>query len=276
MIVARAGESPTATTGALGDEPGGEASVSFEWGLPGAEALLPGVALLVAVDILSFTTTVSLAAGRGIEILPSEDAETGRQLAEGSGATLAVGRHETDDCHPYSLSPADMAQAPFLPRVVLPSPNGAALSVAAAARGTPVVAASLRNVASVVAYLLGNGFGRPDRPVGVVAAGERWADWSLRPAIEDLLGAGLVLSGLSAAGLRLTPEATVAVRSVAGLSPAQVADLVSASRSATELKVAGYGADVELAVEIDADRVVPVLGGTGEGFLTGSSRGAGL
>lgn len=252
----------------------GHAGASFEWGLAGAGAIAPACALVVVVDVLSFTTAVAVAAGRGIDVFPSPDGASGRRLSEATGAALAVGRHETDASHPYSLSPADVAMAPFAGSIVLPSPNGAAVSAAVAGAGTPVVAACLRNVSFVVSYLLAQGFGRPDRLLGVVAAGERWPDGSLRPAIEDLFGAGLVLSGLAGAGCLLTPEATVAVRSVAGLSSAQIADLVGASTSGAELKVAGYGADVELAVDVDADAVVPLMRGEGEAFRDAMVRGA--
>jgi 2-phosphosulfolactate phosphatase len=93
----------------------------------------------------------------------------------------------------------------------------------------------------------------------VIAAGEQWPDGSLRPAIEDLFGAGLVLAALGDAGVPLTPEAIVAARSVTGLAPARLADLVRASTSGLELRVGGYGEDVELAVALDADTAVPVM-----------------
>lgn len=256
------------------EEAPGVVGARFEWGVSGARMLASTSAVVVTVDVLSFTTSVSVAARRGIAVYPCPDAESGRRLSGTTGAPLAVGRHETGAGHPWSLSPADVAEAPYAPSIVLPSPNGAAVAAAVAAGGVPVVAACLRNISSVVAYLLDGGFGRAERAVAVVAAGERWADASLRPAIEDLFGAGLVLSALADAGCRLSPEATVAVRSVTGLSSAQIADLVGASTSGSELKVAGYGADVALAVEMDADGVVPLLRGDGGAFRDETAGGA--
>ena len=49
-----------------------------------------------------------------------------------------------------------------------------------------MIAGGLRNAAAVAAAAA-----RAGDVVGVIAAGERWPDGSLRPAIEDLLGAGL-------------------------------------------------------------------------------------
>ncbi len=247
---------------------------SFEWGATGASVVAMTSAIVVVVDVLSFTTTVAIAVSMGAEVFPCADDTIGRRLAEANGAELAVGRHETDPDHPWSLSPAGVAAAPAAARLVLASPNGSAISAGVAAAGTPVVAASLRNVTAVIDWLLDHRFGTAARPAAVVASGERWADGSLRPAIEDLFAAGLVLGGLAAAGVALSPEATVAARSVAGLTPAQLADLVRASTSGDELRVAGYGDDVEMAVEIDADKVVPVVTVPGGSFSDGGATGS--
>lgn len=44
--------------------------VRFEWGLSGARAVSPGCELAVVVDVLSFTTTLSVALDAGIAVLP--------------------------------------------------------------------------------------------------------------------------------------------------------------------------------------------------------------
>jgi 2-phosphosulfolactate phosphatase len=230
-----------------------------EWGPTGATRLAsPGCALVV-VDVLSFTTAVTVAVDRGTAVHPvawrnSRAAETARN----HGAALAVGRREVTEENPWSLSPAALRRAPAPERLVLPSPNGSA--IAAAASGV-VVAASLRNAAAVGAWLHARGYGTPDLPVSVIPSGERWRDGSLRPAIEDLLGAGAVLAALSgyAPSGSPSPEATVARSLFEGLNADAVKQLVRASASGEELSEGGFGEDVEVAVEMDTSDVVPVL-----------------
>ncbi len=210
----------------------------------------------MVVDVLSFTTSVGVAVERGTAVYPAAwgDARAG-ELAAREDAVLAVGRSEVTDTRPWSLSPASLRAAPAVPRLVLPSPNGSA--IAAAARGSTVVAASLRNARVVGAWLAAAVAGGT-RPVCVIAAGERWPDGSLRPALEDLLGAGAVLSALlaHAVGLVASPEADAA-RVLYEAHP-EPSDAVRASASGLELVQAGFGADVEVAVE-ETGTAVPVL-----------------
>jgi 2-phosphosulfolactate phosphatase len=99
------------------------------------------------------------------------------------------------------------------------------------------------------------------RTVTVVAAGERWPDDSLRPAAEDLWGAGAVLAALVDLGTAdLSPEARVAERAFRAIEPDLVASLHGCA-SGRELAEAGFAADVDVAAELDAADVVPVLEG---------------
>lgn len=45
-------------------------TVRFEWGPDGAMAVAPGAELAVVVDVLCFTTCVSVAVDRGAEVFP--------------------------------------------------------------------------------------------------------------------------------------------------------------------------------------------------------------
>ncbi|HSK61683.1 MAG TPA: hypothetical protein VK935_21790 [Actinomycetospora sp.] len=95
--------------------------------------------------------------------------------------------------------------AGLLPRLVLPSPNGSAICALLAGQGVAVVGASLRNRRAVGRWLRRPGTGRQRMAVN---PWERWPDGSLRPAIEDLWGAGGLLGALVEDGRTgLSPEA---------------------------------------------------------------------
>ncbi|MEV0322192.1 2-phosphosulfolactate phosphatase [Streptomyces sp. NPDC050658] len=229
--------------------------VRFEWGPEGARRLMGDgdVGCLVVVDVLSFSTAVSVAVDAGTRVFPyawRDDSAVG--YAAERDAELAVGRRAMTPDTPWSLSPAALRRAPYAPRLVLPSPNGSA--IAAAAGAGVVVAACLRNAAAVGSWLAGQGFGTVERPVAVVAAGEKWPDGALRPALEDLLGAGAVVSALCGA---VSPEAEAAGAAYA--SCADVASTVAACASGRELAAYGFAEDVAVAVEVGASEGVPVL-----------------
>jgi 2-phosphosulfolactate phosphatase len=222
-------------------------AVRFDWGERGARALAAGSDALVVVDVLSFTTAVDVAVARGALVYPVvPDAEAEAALAQAVGAALAVHRSQTTARSPYSLSPPSMAGLTRGQRVVLPSPNGAAVS-AAVDPSLMVVAGCLRNAAAVAAHLSAHA-----RRIAVIAAGERWPDGALRPALEDAIGAGAILSRL---GGGLSPEAEAAVSAYERLGLRGVAGCASAS----ELALAGYAEDVRWAVEEDVSTAVPVL-----------------
>jgi 2-phosphosulfolactate phosphatase len=91
--------------------------------------------------------------------------------------------------------------------------------------------------------------------VVVVAAGERWPDGSLRPVVEDLLGAGAIIEGL--AGSR-SPEAALAAATFRAARD-QLTEIVRHCASAVELQVRGFVDDVALALEVNTSRCVPRL-----------------
>lgn len=229
--------------------------VRLEWGPGGAEALRD-VACAVVVDVLSFTTAVTVAAERGIVVHPFRwrDERAAAYAAE-VGATLAVGRLEAarESAPGVSLSPAAMARVEGVTRVVLPSPNGSTISTALAGAGATVVAACLRNAPAVAAWLTTRA---ASGPIAVIPAGERWPDDTLRPAVEDLWGAGAVVAGLLAAGLSASPEARVAA---AAFGAADLPGDLQECVSGRELRDRGFTADVAIAGEYGVSSVVPVL-----------------
>ncbi|MFI8887801.1 2-phosphosulfolactate phosphatase [Streptomyces sp. NPDC053813] len=209
------------------------------------------------IDVLSFTTSVTVAVESGTRVFPHAWRDASASVfAERMDARLAVGRRMTTSASPWSLSPAALRDAPFTPRLVLPSPNGS--SISAAAGGSTVVAGCLRNATAVGRWLALNGYGTLARPVAVIASGERWPDGSLRPALEDLLGAGAVLAALrKQRGGSLSPEAATAAACFE--TTPDVIAAVTAGASGQELVSGGFPDDVRIATESDVSDVVPVL-----------------
>jgi 2-phosphosulfolactate phosphatase len=69
------------------------AGVGFDWGLPGALALSDPAGALVIVDVLSFTTSVTIAVGRGTAVYPHRWPDPGVEaFAAAHDAVQAVRR----------------------------------------------------------------------------------------------------------------------------------------------------------------------------------------
>ncbi len=236
----------------------------FDWGPAGASVLSGPAAVVAVVDVLSFTTALTVAVDKGIEVFPFRwRDERAVEFAAERGAVLAVGRSVARPGR-LSLSAATIRAAEGVTRLVLPSPNGSTISHEVAETGAIVLGVSLRNVDAAADWTIRYLAGRPTAPVAVIAAGERWPDGSLRPAAEDLWGAGSYLAALVARGFGpLSPEARSAVgayREVAADLPAQLRACVGGQ----ELISWGYPDDVEVAAEVNASTSVPVL--TGDSF----------
>jgi 2-phosphosulfolactate phosphatase len=120
-----------------------------------------------------------------------------------------------------------------------------------------VLAACLRNAAAVGRWLIRQGYGTARAPVGVVAAGERWSDGTMRPCVEDQLGAAAVLDGLSTAPGGLSVEAAVTLAALAGVPDVRPA--IYGCVSGRELIERGFDEDVEIAARVGGSRTVPVL-----------------
>jgi 2-phosphosulfolactate phosphatase len=144
---------------------------------------------------------------------------------------------------------------------VLPSPNGSTIAAALRDAGAAVMIGCLRN-ATAAADRLAPELDR-GRSVVVVAAGERWdRDGSLRPALEDHLGAGAVLSALARLGYlaAMSPEACAAL-AVFRAAESHLYGWMTQCVSGRELIDRGFGSDVEVAADLDASSTVPVLTG---------------
>lgn len=158
-----------------------------------------------------------------------------------------------------------------LPDAATWSRNGAA--VAAAAGDATVLVGSIRNASAVARAVLEVQNRRQARTsVNVIAAGELTDAGDLRFAVEDLLGAGAIISVLSDLGADHTsPEAAAACESARGLRRA-LRHLLTASGSAKEIaegvestaKMIASGVvptEPAAASQFDATDAVPVLQG---------------
>jgi 2-phosphosulfolactate phosphatase len=138
--------------------------------------------------------------------------------------------------------------------LVLPSPNGAALAFAATAVGAGhVLAGCLRNASATArrAKELADG-----GSVAVIAAGERWqhANGSLRPSVEDLLGAGAVLAALDPAASLSAPACSpeaAAARAAFVAMRWNLHDALAESSSGRELIDRGWRDDVATSAGLD-------------------------
>src|SRR5262245_17099856 len=155
-----------------------------DWGTAAVTALAPADVTIV-VDVFSFTTCVDVATSRGVMILPYPwNDPSAAEFARAQGAELAGKRRQAR----YSLDASTYLDAPPGLRCVLPSSNGAQVTLAAAGTAPVVFAGCLRN-----AHAVADAARQAGSTFNVIPAGERWADGSLRVALEDWLGAGAIL-----------------------------------------------------------------------------------
>ena len=224
-----------------------EYSVRFEWGLNGLQALASVSDVMIIVDVLSFTTCVDIITGNDGTVFPYRGTEAAAaDFANAVDAVLAS-RRQSDAA--YSLAPSSLLKAPKGTRLVLPSPNGATLSLAT--EGVATVAGCLRNAKAVAVRASQLG-----QRISVIAAGERWQqERLLRPSLEDLLGAGAIIRHLP--GSR-SPEAAMAMAGFAN-AEADLLDNLMRCGSGKELVGRGFAEDVRLAAHLNISDAVPFL-----------------
>jgi 2-phosphosulfolactate phosphatase len=233
-----------------------EYDLRCEWGLQGLLNLAPISDAVIVVDILSFSTAVDIVVANGAFVLPYRWKDDSRlRFAAEKHAHVASGCRSQVV---YSLSPASVRAIPAGTALVLPSPNGSALCLNANHGST--FTACFRNAPAVAAHVA-----RSATRVAVIPAGERWGDDTLRPCLEDWVGAGAVLSLLAG---RRSPEAEMAVAAFKRFR-GDLAGTLSRCGSGKELVESGFQCDVELASEYAVSSAVPML--AGDRFVNRSS-----
>lgn len=225
-----------------------EYQIRCEWGLQGVSTLAPLAEAVIIVDVLSFSTAVDIVVSRGASVYPHRYADkTAEAYAHLIGGVLAQRDRKSAG---FSLSPASLLEIPIGTRLVLPSPNGAALSLASGS--APTFAACLRNATAVAQAAAALGL-----RIAVIPAGERWTDNSLRPALEDWIGAGAVIDALPAE-LERSPEAEAA-QGVFQQFRENLHDTLKRCSSGKELASDIFSVDVWLASQLDVSLSAPRL-----------------
>jgi 2-phosphosulfolactate phosphatase len=231
-----------------------EFEVRCEWGPEAIHSVAVGCRVAIVVDVLSFTTCVDIATSRGAEILPFVwgPGPAAAAFAREVGALLAG-----ENPRAWSLRPASLEQIDAGVRLVLPSPNGSALTDALARRPERprILAGCLRNRSAVAAAAR-----RIGGPICVIPAGERWArDGSLRPCVEDLLGAGGIVAAL---GGDRSPEARIAEASFVAHA-GDLERMLARCASGHEKRARNQERDIELAAALDVSATAAELIGGG-------------
>lgn len=217
----------TPPPGVVDDRAEPEDRYRLEWGPHGLRSLASTCEVIVVVDVLWFSTVIS--------------------LVTEAGAIAVLDRRHGPSTETAAANPTELFDIALSAgrdqRLEIPDPNHAVMALAAADYGAQhVLAGCLRNAratAGIIEHLAG-----PDAAVGFVVVGERWRHQTgpLRPAVEDLLGAGAIIAALdpSAAvgGTRSSPEAAAARASYLDARPLMTDALVrsTTARARRELR----------------------------------------
>jgi 2-phosphosulfolactate phosphatase len=223
-----------------------EFDLRCEWGIHGVMQLAPIGDVVVIVDVLSFSTCVEIATSLEAIVFPYRwQDDTAIAYARSVNAILAS-RQRTASAG-YSLSPSSLNRIPAATRLVLPSPNGATLSLQTGKILT--LAGCLRNCQAIADFAQSYG-----TKIAVIPAGEKWEDGSLRPCLEDAIGAGAIFSYMRG---KFSPEAKAAVATFQ-MFRADLATTLNQCSSGKELISRGFSGDLELAAELNASDCVPI------------------
>jgi len=226
--------------------------VRLEWGLSAVEYLACEADCVVVVDVMSFSTCVSLAADNGARIYPwpwkdASAVEYGNKIGVN---TASFDRKFTGEG--YSLSPTSICNISAGESLVLPSPNGSTISFRARELGIAVFSGCFRNMNATAKAC------QEFKRILVVPCGERWPDGSLRPAVEDHVAAGGIIAALGRESL--SPEAHTAVAAWKHHQKHSLSLLQQCS-SAIELRQRGFEEDIALCLDADVSEMACLLHG---------------
>ncbi len=131
-----------------------EFELRCEWGDLGVAKLAPVSDVVVIVDVLSFSTCVEIATNNGAIIFPYRwKDESAFSYALSVNAEVASFQRQSSNG--YSLSPSSLIDIPAGAKLVLPSPNGATLSLNTGP--TPTLTGCLRNSEAIAQFAMAHG-----------------------------------------------------------------------------------------------------------------------
>ncbi|WP_421379432.1 2-phosphosulfolactate phosphatase [Bacillus salacetis] len=230
----------------------------LEWGRRGAREAAERGDILIIVDVLSFSSAVVSALHHGALIYPYPPDLDGIEYARLVEAEYILGRAEAARKGKPTLSPVSFNEGQGGKKYVLASLNGAYCTWIAS--GVPaLLAGSLLN-ASAAAAAANKIRKKVNCSITIVPCGEQWSDVkghddTLRPSVEDYLGAGAILSCLKGSK---SPEALVCENAF-NSSRSKISDLIWECGSGRELRERGFGNDVKHCSRLNALQVVPSL-----------------
>lgn len=226
--------------------------IRLEWGLSAVEHLAREVDCAVIIDVMSFSTCVSLAVDNGARIYPYPwKDESATEYARKIGAkTASPDRRFSDEG--YSLSPVSIQRISEGESLVLPSPNGSAISFRARDAAITVFSGCFRNLSATAEAC------SDFRRVLMVPCGERWPDGSIRPSVEDYAAAGGIIAAMGRGSC--SPEAQSAIAAWHFYQTQNLLPLHECS-SALELQQRGFNEDIALCLEVDTAKLACQLYG---------------
>ncbi len=220
----------------------GQSEIRLEWGISAVDYLAAEADCVIVVDVMSFSTCVSLAVDNGARIYPFpwKDRSALEYAATKGISTASSDRRFTGEG--YSLSPKSLQHIRRGESLLLPSPNGSSVSFRARDAGSAVFSGCFRNMTATATAC------RHYDRILVIPCGEKWPDGSLRPAVEDYVAAGAIISATGRENC--SPEAQAAVAAWTFHQKTDLSLLYECS-SARELRMRGFAADVTLCLEPD-------------------------
>ena len=233
-------------------------SCRVEWGKRGAREAAERGDIIIIVDVLSFSSTVISALRYGAILYPCPPHLDGKEYAEKMGAEYILGRAEAAKIGKPTLSPVSFQPEHANRKYVLSSLNGA-FCTWMASKVPALLIGSLLNATSAAAAA--NELRVQTKAnITVIPCGEQWSDVkeyedTLRPSIEDYLGAGAILSNLKG---EKSPEAEVCMGAYQSAKQ-KIKELIWNSGSGRELRARGFEEDVIHCSRLDAYQTVPIL-----------------